>query len=251
LDWPPYYRQFYDQAWIDHETVGAEARVPVTIDMISGDVSSVLDVGCGDGTILEAIKGGALKVGIDISRRALSRVKAPNRVLGSAEALPFHGPIFDLVILTEVLEHLPDVLFQATLNEIQQVAKKYILVSVPFREDLQQRQTLCSRCGHVYHIHLHLRSFDLGSLGVLFPLFCFCRYRFSGPPEKTMPRWLLKIRRRYGQRWEWDKDALCPCCGNRSSTPPKRSAISVTTSLLAHLYGETYPKWVSALFVRS
>lgn len=243
-----FYRQFYEQAGIAEEDVNAEERTPVTLAMIPSDVSSTLDVGCGDGTLLHSMDSGLLGVGVDISYAALSLVKGGHRVLASSESLPFRESEFDLVMSTEVLEHLPPAVFEASCSELQRVAKRYVLISVPFHEDLAKKQARCPRCSHTYHIHMHLRSFDLSNLESIFPSYRLRKYRFSGPLERMFPSWLLKIRRQYGRRWEWDKISLCPQCGYRNTQPPRRSVISVTSSLVASLIGKRHPKWVSALY---
>lgn len=244
----PFYRAFYEKASIAEEDVAAEERTPTTIAMIPHDVSSVLDVGCGDGSLLRSVDAANCKVGVDISFTALSLATSGYRVLASSEILPFRENEFDLVMSTEVLEHLPAGGFEASCSEIQRVAKRYVLISVPFHEDLARKQARCSRCGHVYHIHLHLRSFDLSSLERVFPSYQLKEYRFSGSLEKTYPSWLLAIRRNYGHRWEWDKAALCPQCGHKEGQPPRRSILSIATSLAGILVGKRYPKWISALY---
>jgi ubiquinone/menaquinone biosynthesis C-methylase UbiE len=248
MEGAPFYRAFYEKATIADEAVEAEERTPTTLALIPRDVSSLLDVGCGDGTLLRSVDSAMLKVGVDISYTALSLATSDHRVLASSETLPFHENEFDLVMSTEVLEHLPEGVFEASCSEIQRVARRYVLLSVPFHEDLAGKQAHCPRCGHVYHIHLHLRSFDLSELEGVFDSYQLREYRFSGPLEKTYPSWLLGIRRKYGHRWEWDKAALCPLCGYNDSQPPRRSIISVITSLLAGLIGKRYPKWISALY---
>jgi len=248
MDKAPFYRQFYEQAGIAEEDVGAEERIPVTLDMIPHDVNSILDVGCGEGTFLRSTDSAALKVGLDISHATLRLVNTGHRVLASSDVLPFREDRFDLVVSTEVLEHLPPGAFEASCGEMQRVARRYILISVPFHEDLAGKQARCPRCGHIFHIHLHVRSFDLSILEKAFPGWCRKEYRFSGPQERTFPPWLLKIRREYGHRWEWDKNALCPQCGHKGNQPPVRSVISAATSLLAGLTGKRHPKWVSVLY---
>ena len=244
----PFYRAFYEKASIAEEDVAAEESTPTTLAMIPREVSSVLDVGCGDGTLLRSVDWADFKVGVDISYTALSLVTSGHRVLASSEILPFRENGFDLVMSTEVLEHLPAGGVEASCSEIQRVAKRYVLISVPFHEDLARKQARCSRCGHVYHIHLHLRSFGLSNLEGVFPSYHLKEYRFSGSLEKTYPLWLLRIRRKYGHRWEWDKAALCPQCGHKEGQPPRRSIISATTSVAGTLIGKRYPKWIAALY---
>jgi len=224
--------------------------VPVTLSMLPNGVRSVLDLGCGDGTLLGAMDETLFKVGIDISHTALRLVKRGHPILASSEALPFKQGAFDLLMCTEVLEHLPSAMFEATLDEIQKTAKKYILISVPFDEDLAQKETLCANCGHIFHIHLHLRSFDLPRLKRMFDLYNLKEFRFSGPTERTVPSWVLKVRRQCGRRWEWDKNIMCPRCGHKNYQRPKRTVISLITSILADVAGKKHPKWVSALYER-
>jgi 2-polyprenyl-3-methyl-5-hydroxy-6-metoxy-1,4-benzoquinol methylase len=76
---------------------------------------SVLDVGCGNGIMSEAIgRCGYQVLGIDISEKAIDKAKAAGtksniqfRVV-SAEDLVADGSTYDAVICSEVLEHLPD-----------------------------------------------------------------------------------------------------------------------------------------------
>jgi len=244
----PYYREFYEKASIAEEDVAAQERTPIAIAMIPREVRSLLDAGCGDGTLLRSIDRVPLKVGVDISYTALGLVSSGHRVLASFEALPFHDKEFDLVMSTEVLEHLPDEVFEASCTEIQRIARRYVLISVPFHEDLARKQARCSRCGHMYHIHLHLRSFDLPVMEHLFPAYRLKECRFSSAREKTYPSWLVTIRRKWGHRWEWDKTALCPQCGHKEGQPPRRSVISAVTSLAGMVLGKSYPKWIAALY---
>src|SRR5437016_511449 len=83
------------------------------LDLLPSDVSSVLDVGCGDGLITNALPLNMKVVGLDPSPQALEHVRRETRC-GSITDLPFDDKSFDLVMTTDVLEHLPpDVLARA------------------------------------------------------------------------------------------------------------------------------------------
>jgi SAM-dependent methyltransferase len=75
----------------------------------------VLDVGCGDGRhIVEAARRGAYAVGLDYDTGELAKARLRiggqrvDLVVGDATRLPFRDGLFDNIICTETLEHLPD-----------------------------------------------------------------------------------------------------------------------------------------------
>lgn len=73
----------------------------------------VLDLGCGGGHLLQALErhAGTRGVGLDISQELCRRARALSGApvaRGDVERPPFPPEGFDLVFLTEVIEHLPD-----------------------------------------------------------------------------------------------------------------------------------------------
>jgi 2-polyprenyl-3-methyl-5-hydroxy-6-metoxy-1,4-benzoquinol methylase len=96
----------------------------------------VLDIGCGEGYLLkflnDQIKGWHLE-GFDISEELVNRAR--QRVLGVNLSVRdiyncgYQDASFDLVLSTEVLEHLEDP--QRALNEIRRLTKKWVILSVP------------------------------------------------------------------------------------------------------------------------
>jgi len=100
--------------------------------------NSLLDVGCAEGHYLKLIASmnqgfrELYEVGLDIARNYLIKAKkevhGDSWVLGDAQRLPFKDNSFDLVLFSEVLEHLPDP--KRAFMEVARVSRKYILVSV-------------------------------------------------------------------------------------------------------------------------
>ncbi len=99
-------------------------------------INKVLDAGCGEGFVLSEFKNrniGCVLEGIDCSEQALNtgRELFPYLSLkkGDIYNLPYEDNSFDLVLCTEVMEHLvePD----KVLNEIMRVSGLYCLFSVP------------------------------------------------------------------------------------------------------------------------
>jgi SAM-dependent methyltransferase len=94
----------------------ASAKLSIRPELLpSGSASRVIDIGCGDGRhIVEAALRGCFSVALDYDavelRRARVRigVERVDLVVGDATRLPFRDGVFDAVICTETLEHLPD-----------------------------------------------------------------------------------------------------------------------------------------------
>lgn len=123
---------------------------------------SLLDLGCGDGALTNRLRGVPFVVGGDISVSALRHVVAP-RVCFSADRLPFRDDAFDVVIATDVIEHLPDDLLAGAWREIVRVARRAVVIAVPFREPVDYFRVTCAACGEPYHAHGHLRRYDTSS----------------------------------------------------------------------------------------
>lgn len=99
-------------------------------------ITSVLDAGCGEGFVLSEFKNRNIDCvleGIDSSEQALraGRELFPYLTMkkGDIYHLPYEDNSFDLVLCTEVMEHLDDPV--TVLNEIIRVSGQYCLFSVP------------------------------------------------------------------------------------------------------------------------
>lgn len=96
----------------------------------------ILDVGSGEGFTLVRLsrcKIGKILEGVDYSEDALKlgRKMYPNINLkqGDIYKLPYRDNSFDLLICTEVLEHLQNP--QKAIAELKRVTSKYVVFSVP------------------------------------------------------------------------------------------------------------------------
>lgn len=109
-------------------------RVSILIPRLTP--SLLLDAGCAEGFVVQRLHENGLKtfiVGIDIDEGALKRGRHICPVMYRAEAsvanLPFPDNAFDVVICTEVLEHLADP--SQALGELKRVSRHYVVLSVP------------------------------------------------------------------------------------------------------------------------
>ncbi|MCX6781635.1 MAG: class I SAM-dependent methyltransferase [Candidatus Magasanikbacteria bacterium] len=128
----------YDEYW---ENRGFHApslgRAKIISTYIEPD-SKILDIGCGDGTIIEYLsKNNKPKeiVGIDISKKAVEYVKKKGfdafemNVLAEDFTNFLAEKKFDYIILTEVLEHIQDP--EKVILAIKNHFDKSVFVSIP------------------------------------------------------------------------------------------------------------------------
>jgi SAM-dependent methyltransferase len=176
------YRRFFDQWHTIHssDSRAASDQFAGAYARIAPDVHSILDVGCGDGRFLRWLPDTYWKVGLDFSWRPLAWLQGVG-IQGTVEALPFAERSFDLITAFEVLEHLPEEIYDRALRELERVSRKYIIISVPNREVLAESLVRCPRCSCFFHPSWHVRSFDEAALGVLSRGFRMVESRAVGP----------------------------------------------------------------------
>ena len=109
--------------------------------------TSILDAGCGEGFTLERFRlagVGAHLEGIDLNPGAIDLGRTPHPHLaltqGSVYQLPYADNTFDLVVCTEVLEHLERP--ADALTELSRVAKRYVIITVPHEPFFQMANLL-------------------------------------------------------------------------------------------------------------
>jgi SAM-dependent methyltransferase len=113
----------------------------------------VLDIGAGSGALINKIPGA---IGIDLVP------KHPKVIKADIANLPFEDSTFDIIFATEVLEHLDNKTLQEGIGEIRRVLKNQgrIIVTVPYKENLEQNMVFCPKCGKKFHRCGHIQVFD-------------------------------------------------------------------------------------------
>lgn len=94
--------------------------------------SKVLDAGCGFGFSLSEFQEIGIEAhGIDVSEFVVKSNENPNVILGNVQNLPYRDESFDVVISTEVLEHLENP--KQAIEELKRVLRDdgYILLTTP------------------------------------------------------------------------------------------------------------------------
>lgn len=194
------------------------------IALIPDSVSTILDAGCGNGTVTNQLTPRWDVVGCDISESAVKHVRA-SALVADLCAIPFADRHFDLTLSSDVIEHLPDAIYAQALAEIARVSARYILVAVPYRELLEAAEINCPGCGARYHAHLHQRSYTVADAVSLFePAFTAIDVRFSGESWTFEdPRLVEASRALSGLDYPFE-DGVCPHCSVRRGSVEQSSS---------------------------
>lgn len=133
---------------------------------------SLLNIGCGDGYLeRSAQQRNWSVVSVDPDAKSVAALKARgiDARCGRIESLPVESDSLDVVLCTEVLEHLTPESLEAGLAEIRRVLKPagLLIGTVPYRENLVENEVFCPDCRKTFHRWGHHQSFDEARLASL------------------------------------------------------------------------------------
>ena len=143
-----------------HETI--LANVPARADVI-------LDLGCGSAWVAETLCPKGKEVwSLDVSTvnpvSAVKKFPYPQHfgIVADVMSLPFKEKVFDVIIASEVVEHLesPSGFFSAAMRVLKPGG--LLIITTPYKEYIQH--SLCIHCNQPTPHHAHLHSFDEASI---------------------------------------------------------------------------------------
>jgi SAM-dependent methyltransferase len=125
----------------------------------------LLNIGCGDGYLERTAQQRNWKViSVDPDAKSAERLRAMglDARCGTIEALPLPEHFVDVVICTEVFEHLTPEVLDAGLDQVRRVLKPggLLIGTVPYRENLAENEVFCPDCKKRFHRWGHEQSFD-------------------------------------------------------------------------------------------
>ena len=199
-------------------------KVRIFREMIPEDVETIVDVGCGDGAITNELGQQWTVIGVDSSRAALRHLTT-KAVLADARELPFSDASFDMALSSQMLEHLDKAAYDAGIGELRRVARKYVLISVPYCEDLDMRRIQCPACGRREHVWGHVRRFTPESVMQDFADFEPLDIRIFGDMQQPpWPKPLLWAAHNIFKSWypPEGQHPQCSRCGNTDFSKMRR-----------------------------
>lgn len=132
----------------------------IILPLLPKKAGKILDAGCGDGYLVNQLrKLGFDATGIDISK---SRIDYAKRTygdfysIGSVYKTGFDDARFDIVIASEVIEHLDDP--DRAIEELKRVSKDFIIFTVPYKE--KPVKDVCPNCLKTFYMGGHIQYFD-------------------------------------------------------------------------------------------
>lgn len=251
------------ELWAAHHflTPAEALRLQQCADLIPSTTTTLLDVGCGNGAFmayLEARKTTITLLGIERSEAARQAAvcRAPVQA-GSIDSLPSADRAYDLVAAMEVIEHLPYQVYEQSLAELERVAAKHILISVPYRE--RRSRVICPYCNCRFDSNYHMRRFDEAVMQQLFRSFRLKQFQLVYVDDYWLAPLLRAGYRVISRNRDFPATAQCPQCGfvGRSAANTTANALPARArgGLKAKLKGRlpTYKRanWIVALYERS
>lgn len=232
-------------------------RFKSVLDLIDSESKTLLDVGCGSGIFLNFlrdknpnIKAYGLERSVPLATIARKKLQLSNILEGSADELPFESNTIDIITAMEVIEHLPSGVYQKSLQEIERVAKKKIILTVPYKETRKFVQ--CPACQCKFSPAYHLRTFNDQVLHSLFTTF---KLTEINPIKVELPiGFKLKIKiENFLNLHSFEEQNICPSCSFSYSNESSEKKYEKNKNSNKRFNTDIFPKvqrpvWVAAIY---
>lgn len=233
-----------------------QERIGNLFGLMPGKGGSALDIGARDGYLSLLLTDRFESVtALDL---VLPEIPHPSIhcVQGDVASLDLPEDSFDLVLCAEVLEHLPPNLLARACAGLSRVSRKWVLIGVPYRQDLRQGRTLCAQCGRLNPPYGHVNAFDEERLISLFPDLSVEKIAYVGRTDgmtNGVSEFLMDLAGHpYGT---YDQEEGCVHCGARLRPPgPDARKIKGAAFVSHHLrnlvnrFRTPQANWIHVLF---
>lgn len=230
-------------------------RIADLMALLPGNIETALDIGARDGFISKLLAERFPRVtALDLEQPAIAHEKI-QCVKGDATALDFPDNAFDLIFCAEVLEHVPSKLLSKACKELSRVSNRYLIIGVPYQQDIRVGRTTCRACGKKNPPWGHVNSFDEGRIQALFAACEIVKKSFVGiaePGTNFISSALMDMAGNpYGT---YSQDEPCVHCGAAIQRPPQRTLLEKILTKAAFYARDAqapclrpHPNWIHVL----
>ncbi len=205
------------------------------LDLIPKHGENVLDVGARDGHLSGLLAdrfGSVVALDLKLPEVGDARVEA---VVGDATALDYEDNAFDTVVCAEVLEHVAESQLERACNELVRVARRTIVIGVPYRQDLRYGQTICRTCNGINPPWGHLNTFDERRLRSLFASVAITRISHVGSSRQRTNSVSAALMQFAGNPYgTYEQDEVCVHCGSKLQGPAARTLVQRIATKVAY-----------------
>ncbi|MFC2025783.1 class I SAM-dependent methyltransferase [Chloroflexota bacterium] len=199
---PDYYTIFETHDVLDNDSIyGSGPPSPLNSDEIISLVQSlkgpILDFGCGNGYLIKVLReNGEKAFGIEVNREdilnhLLPEIKKFITIYNGSFPLPFADNIFQSVIASEVIEHIPN--YEEAISEISRITNQRFIITVP---DITSIPKLFHDNVVPWHLleATHVNFFTIRSLSkILYKYFDTVTFLKIGPSNINDTMWHISI----------------------------------------------------------
>lgn len=232
-----------------------QQRIANISRLMPRDARSVLDAGASDGYIsLILAKTFDSVVALDLIKPQVrhSRIQS---VEGDITSLSYPDRSFDMVLCTEVLEYLPTPLLRMACRELRRVARRYILVGVPYKQDLRIGRTTCHHCASKNPPWSHLHTFTEQRLYAMFPSMEVENVAYVGSHRDRTNSFSTKLLDWAGNPdGTYEQEEPCVYCGQKLKQPPACGFVkkamaktAITLNKAQSSIARPQPNWIHVL----
>jgi ubiquinone/menaquinone biosynthesis C-methylase UbiE len=240
-------------------------RIEYIKNIIPNEINTLLDVGCGNGILVNYLQQHYQNdfsriCGVDRSTTSLKFVKT-EKSESNIDDLPFKDGEFEMVTCLEVIEHLPLEVYAKALTEIERVSSKYVIISVPYEENLDLSKVACIKCRTEFNPFYHMHSFNEEKVASLFDgsslrlLGIHKVENHKKPHFGKLKKWISKKI----HPTAFPSNCICPMCGYNefeklkpltNNQNSKGSDVSQSKGLSKYWPHYNATKWVAGIFIK-
>lgn len=224
-----------------------QERIRDLISLIQDEKGgTIIDIGARDGYLSKLLADYFESVtALDIVKPSIEHEKVIC-VQGDATDLAFPNNAFDVVFCAEVLEHIPPQLLQKACAELERIAKQFILIGAPYKQDIRVGRTTCYTCMKKNPPFGHVNVFDEKRLTRLFSNSDVKKLTFIGKNMEVtnfISTFLMDLA---GNPFGfYHQEEPCVHCGSRLLPPKKRNLLQKVATQLAYRLTQIQKLFVS------